>query len=201
MGDPEGADDGTEQAWSSLPSWLSDGVELAERGAGLVAQIQTDWEQLSSAETPWTTDTIMNEVVNSWERFTPFLGDMIEHGVRAASEVLRTTWPSAGRDMATLRSSLQGPVAGATAPYVAVGEDVAERLVEGGFDSVDAVETTANLGGMWAKDMWRAVALVRRMAVPDPGAAEPSATPDDAADTTDAGPPDATDTVEAPGSP
>src|SRR4051812_32020375 len=177
MTDPEGADPGAEQTWSQWPSWLGDGVELAERGAALVGQIQSDWEALSSTETPWTTDTIMNEVVNSWERFTPFLGDVIDHGVRAASEVLRTMWPSAGPDIAAVRSSLPGPVAGVTAPYVAVGSDVAGRLVEGDFDSVDAVEATANLGGMWAKDLWRSAARVRRMTAADAGRADTAAPP------------------------
>ena len=38
----------------------------------------------------------MNEVVNSWERFTPVLGELIQLWVYGASQALRDTWPRSG---------------------------------------------------------------------------------------------------------
>lgn len=168
-GAPDGAPHGgapQDAAWTSWASWLDDGNDLADRLAAVAAEIRDDWEQLSGRDTPWTTDTIMNEVVNSWERFTPLLGEAVQHGVQGASELLRALWPEAPRDLATWRSSLRGPI-GAGAKYVAVGEDVATRMLGRRYDSVDAVETFADLGGMWAKDVWRRSAQARRRVTGD----------------------------------
>ena len=176
-GAAEGAHD---EGWTSWAAWLDDGNDLAGRLAEVAAQIRTDWEQLSARDAPWTTDTIMNEVVNSWERWTPLLGEAVQHGVEGAAELLRTLWPDAPDDLATWRSSLRGPI-GAGSKYVAVSEDVAARMLGRRFDSVDAVETFANLGGMWAKDVWRRSAQVRQRFTDEADPDDPATSPDDPA--------------------
>jgi hypothetical protein len=125
----------------------------------MVGQVRSDWEDLSQGDSAWTTDTIMNEVVNSWERFTPVLGDLVQHWVEGASQALRETWPEVGSDLAAWSGRLDGtPVGEAVTPYAEVSRETADRMVQGRFRSADAVETFALLGGMWAKDMWRLAA-------------------------------------------
>jgi len=153
---------GSSRDWSSWPDWFGDAMALARRTSGLAGQIRSDWEELSRRDGPWTTDTIMNEVVNSWERFTPVLGELIQQWVEGASQALREGWPEAGSDLAGWNSRLVGtPIGEATTPYAEVSRDAADRMVRGDYQSADAVETFAVLGGMWAKDMWRLVAEVR----------------------------------------
>jgi hypothetical protein len=149
------------QEWSSWPDWFGDAMTLARRTSAIVGQIESDWENLSRRDSPWTTDTIMNEVVNSWERFTPVLGDIVQHWVEGASRVLGETWPEAGRDIEAWRSRLDGTPMEAMAPYLEAGSEAAERMVQGDYRSADAVETFAVLGGAWAKDVWRLVAEAR----------------------------------------
>lgn len=157
------------QEWSSWPDWFADAVVLAQQTSDVLEQIQSEWGELSRREEPWTTDTIMNEVVNSWERFTPVLGEVIQHWVEGGSEALRRTWPEAGADLAAWSSQLDGtPVGGTVSRYAEVGRDVADRMVRGDYQSADAVNTWAVLGGMWAQDAWRLVADARR----GPGAPE-----------------------------
>jgi hypothetical protein len=154
--------DGSSNEWSSWSEWFRDAAGLAERAAGVAGRIQSDWEELSRQERPWTTDTIMNEVVNSWERFTPVLGEMVQHWVEGTSQALRETWPEAGSDLAGLATALDGTPAGrAMSPYAKVTGDAADRMVRGDYRSADAVETFAALGGMWAKDGWRLAAEAR----------------------------------------
>jgi len=150
---------------------MGDAMALTQRTSEIVGRIQSDWEDLSRRDSPWTTDTIMNEVVNSWERFTPVLGELIQHWVEGASQALRDTWPDVGSDLAGWSRGLDGTPAGqATTPYAEVGRDAADRMVRGDFQSADAVETFAVLGGMWAKDMWRLIAQGRAGGrAPDPG--------------------------------
>ncbi len=154
-------------------------MALARRTSALVGQIQSDWEDLSGHESPWTTDTIMNEVVNSWERFTPVLGELVQHWVEGASQALRDTWPEAGSDLAAWRSGLDGtPMGEAITPYAEVSGHAADRMVLGEFHSADAVETFAALGGMWAKDMWRLAAQGRAGGQPpDRGGTPPADDP------------------------
>lgn len=157
--------------WGSWAEWLGDAVALAQRTSATVAQMRSDWEDLSQQDKSWTTDTIMNEVVNSWERFTPMLGELIQHWVEGASQALRETWPEAGSDLAAWKDRLDGtPMGDAITPYAEVSRDAAERMVRGEFHSTDAVETFAVLGGMWTKDMWRLAAESRAQpGAPDPG--------------------------------
>lgn len=151
--------DGSSREWSSWSDWLGDGMTLAQRASAVAGQLRADWEDLSRQDGRWTTDTVMNEVVNSWERFTPVLGELVQHWVDGASEALRETWPDAGADLAAWAGRLDDtPLGGVVAPYAEVGRDVADRMVEGRFGSADAVEAWAVLGGMWAKDMWRLAA-------------------------------------------
>jgi hypothetical protein len=161
--------------WSSWSDWLGDAITLTRRTSAVIGQIQSDWEGLSRRDSPWTTDTIMNEVVNSWERFTPVLGELIQLWVEGASEALRETWPEAGSDLAGWSSGLGGtPLREAATPYAEVGRDAADRMVRGDFQSADAVETFAVLGGMWAKDVWRLVARSRTgEQTPDPNGSGP----------------------------
>ena len=165
--------------WSSWSDWFSDAMTLAQRTSAIVGQVQSDWEDLSRRDSPWTTDTIMNEVVNSWERFTPVLGELVQHWVEGSSQALREGWPDAGSDLAAWSSRFAGtPMGETTTRYAEVGRDTADRMVQGEFQSADAVETFAVLGGMWAKDMWRLVAEGRTRAqssgrnAEDPGVAE-----------------------------
>jgi hypothetical protein len=154
--------DGSSGSWSSWADWCRDAAHLAERASGVVGRIQSDWEELSRQERPWTSDTIMNELVNSWERFTPVLGEVIQHWVEGTSQALRDTWPEAGSDLGGLATALEGtPVGRAMSPYAEVTSDTADRMVRGEYRSADAVETLAVLGGMWAKDAWRMVANAR----------------------------------------
>lgn len=159
--------------WTSWSDWLGDAMVLTQRTSAVVGQIQSDWEDLSRRDSPWTTDTIMNEVVNSWERVTPVLGELIQHWVEGASEALRETWPEIGSDLAGWGRTLDGtPMGEATTQYAQVGRDAADRMVRGDFQSADAVETFAVLGGMWAKDAWRLIAQGRAGGqAPDPGGA------------------------------
>lgn len=146
----------------SWPDWLANAASLAQEGLGLAAQIQADWEALSLRETPWTTDTIMNEVVNSWERWTPFLGNMIQHGVEGASQFLRELWPEVAADIATWRSALEeSPIGAVTSKYAGLSQSMADRMLRGEYQSADAVESFAQFGGMWAKDLWRRAAEAR----------------------------------------
>lgn len=165
----------TATEWSSWSDWLDDAVTLSRHTSGVVGQIRSDWEALSREERPWTTDTIMNEVVNSWERFTPVLGELVQHWVVGASEVLRRTWPDAGADIADGAARLGAtPIGEAVAPYAALSSDVAGRMVRGEFGSPDAVEAWADLGGMWAKSVWRAADEARNGPRPaDRDAGEP----------------------------
>jgi hypothetical protein len=171
--------DASSHEWSSWSDWLGDAMTLAQRTSGIVGQIQSEWEDLSQRDSPWTTDTIMNEVVNSWERFTPVLGDLVQHWVDGASEALRETWPEVGADLEAWSRRLEGtPMGEATTPYTEVSRDAADRMVQGRFQSADAVEAFALLGGMWAQDMWRLVARGRAGAqAPDHGGSSPE--PDD----------------------
>jgi hypothetical protein len=158
----DGMVDGPSNEWSSWSAWLRDATDLAQRAAGVAGRIQSDWEESSRQDKPWTTDTIMNEVVNSWERFTPVLGEMVQHWVDGTSQALRETWPEAGSDLADLTTALDDTAMGqAMSPYADVTRDAADRMVRGDYRSADAVETFAVLGGMWAKDTWRLVADVR----------------------------------------
>jgi hypothetical protein len=166
--------DGSARDWSSWPDWFGDAMALARRTSGLAGQIRSDWEDLSRRDGPWTTDTIMNEVVNSWERFTPVLGELVQHWVEGASEALRETWPEAGADLAGWKGRLDGtPVGESVTPYIEVGRAAADRMVRGEFRSADAVEAFAVLGGMWAKDVWRGFADGRHRGdtpeTPEPG--------------------------------
>jgi len=157
-GDPTGSAPG----WSSWSDWMGDAIVLARRTSALVGQIQSDWESLSERDSPWTTDTIMNEVVNSWERFTPALGELVQHWVEGASQVLRDTWPDVGSDLAAWSRTLDDtPMGEASKQYTTLGSDAADRMVRGDFASADAVETFAVLGGIWAKDVWRLMAQGR----------------------------------------
>jgi hypothetical protein len=141
---------------------MGDAIVMARRTSALVGLIQSDWESMAERDSQWTTDTIMNEVVNSWERFTPALGELIQHWVEGASQVLRDTWPDVGADLAGWSRALDGtPMGEASKSYTAVGSDAAGRMVRGDFASADAVETFAVLGGMWAKDVWRLMAQGR----------------------------------------
>jgi hypothetical protein len=141
---------------------MSDAIVLARRTSVLVGQIQSDWESLSEGDSPWTTDTIMNEVVNSWERFTPALGELVQHWVEGASQGLRETWPEVGADLEYWSRTLDGtPLGEASRRYTTVGSDAADRMVRGDFASADAVETFAVLGGIWAKDVWQLMAQGR----------------------------------------
>lgn len=160
--------DGSSNEWSSWADWFRDAADLAQRAAGVAGRIQSDWEELSRQDRPWTTDTIMNEVVNSWERFTPVLGEMVQHWVEGTSQALREAWPEAGPDLARLATALEGtPVGSAMSPYAEVTSETADRMVRGDYRSADAVETFAVLGGMWAKDAWRMVAEARDPKRPD----------------------------------
>jgi hypothetical protein len=169
--------------WSSWSDWLGDAMALAQHTSVILGQIQSDWEDLSRREPPWTTDTIMNEVVNSWERFTPVLGELIQQWVEGASQALREGWPEAGSDLEGWNSRLVGtPMGEATTPYAEVSRDAADRMVKGDYQSADAVETFAMLGGMWAKDMWRLVAEARARARPPDRGGAPEANDAGAAD-------------------
>jgi hypothetical protein len=169
-----GMDESAESSrgWSSWSDWFGDAIALAQRTSAVVGQVQSEWEDLSRRDSPWTTDTIMNEVVNSWERFTPVLGELVQHWVEGSSQALREGWPDVGSDVAAWNSRLSGtPMSEAMTPYTEVGRDAADRMVQGDFQSADAVETFAVLGGMWAKDMWRLAAEGRaRTQPPDPDA-------------------------------
>jgi hypothetical protein len=181
----------TSGARPSWPDWLGDAASLAQEGLGLAAQIQADWEHLSLRETPWTTDTIMNEVVNSWERLTPFLGNMIQHGVEGASQFLRELWPEVSADIATWRSVLEdSPIGAVTSKYAGLSQSMADRMLRGDYQSADAVETLAQFGGMWAKDLWRRSAQARGSATADTAKEEHVSPPDDASPP-DVSPPDA----------
>ena len=72
-----------------LSEWMRRGSELVGRGSQptVTQQLQSDWDSMATGETgSGTTDIIMNEVVNSWEHFTPVLGDWIQHGVDGAAD-------------------------------------------------------------------------------------------------------------------
>lgn len=159
MEETEGARPNDFLTWAD---WMGQLVELGQRGAELVGQIQADWEQLSRQDATWTTDTIMNEVVNSWERWTPFVGEVVQHGVQGSSRFIREYWPDAPADMDAWRSIIADSAIGdLSAKYVEVTTDMTERMAEGQYDSADAVDTFAKMGGMFAQDTWANMARAR----------------------------------------
>jgi hypothetical protein len=82
---------------------------------------------------------------------------------------LRETWPEAAADLEGWKGKLdETPVGESVTPYLEVTRAAADRMVRGEFQSADAVEAFAALGGMWAKDVWRVFAEGQ-----DPGEAEP----------------------------
>lgn len=104
QGDPAGG--------SGTADWLRNGRELVGRTYELAGQLQLDWDSLSQRASEWTTDTIMNEVVNSWEHFTPVMGEWIQHGIDAMSIGLRTAWPAAGEHLRAVQERARSLPAG-----------------------------------------------------------------------------------------
>lgn len=143
--------------------WLRHGARLGERSVEIVRRMQQDWDEMALADRGWTTDTIMNEVVNSWERFTPVMGDWIQHGVDGTAIALRSMWPDAPDHLRRARERVASTPAGAdAATYIDVSADAAERMINEEYTSADVVEDFANVCGKLTKDAWAAAAKVRR---------------------------------------
>mgnify|MGYP001820714155 CR=1 FL=1 len=145
--------------------WLRRGAQLSERSFEITRQMQQDWDDMALTDRSWTTDTIMNEVVNSWERFTPVMGDWIQHGVDGTGITLRSMWPDAPGNLRRARERIaSAPGGDGAASYIDVSADAAERMINDEYTSADVVEDWANVCGKLTKDAWAAAAKLRRQA-------------------------------------
>ena len=147
----------------AIQGWMREGADLAQRSMQVVQQLQRDWDGMAVNDRSWSTDTIMNEVVNSWEHFTPVMGDWIQYGVDGMGIALRSFWPQ-GPDMLDEMSKRvsQAPNGADAAEYLSVSADAARRMAASQYSSADAVEDFANVTGKATKDAWAAAAQVRR---------------------------------------
>ena len=154
--EPTGAD---ANEWESLADWVGETTELAQEGAQLAARIQADWEDLSRKDTPWTTDTVMNEVVNSWEHWTPFVGDAIEQSIKLGSWWIQNWWPTAAADMSTWQATAdESGIGDSVSKYIEVAERAVGRMLDDDYDSADAVDDMAVTFGMASQQAWRQAA-------------------------------------------
>ena len=113
----------------AIQGWMREGADLAQRSMQVVQQLQRDWDGMAVNDRSWSTDTIMNEVVNSWEHFTPVMGDWIQYGVDGMGIALRSFWPQ-GPDMLDEMSKRvsQAPNGADAAEYLSVSADAARRM-------------------------------------------------------------------------
>ena len=147
----------------AIQQWMREGADLTQRSMQVVQQLQRDWDGMAVNDRQWSTDTIMNEVVNSWEHFTPVMGDWIQYGVDGMGIALRSFWPQ-GPDMLNEMSdrARRSPQGDDAAEYLSVSADAARRMAAAEYSSADAVEDFANVAGKATKDAWAAMAQMRR---------------------------------------
>jgi hypothetical protein len=142
---------------SSIGDLLGDTADVVVRATQAWAEVRSDWEDRSRTDASWTTDTIMNEVVNSWERVTPLMGEAIDAGIAGMTWLLRNWWPSATEDLQVIQDSVQeSPVGSVLGPYLDPPHDAVSRMLRDDYRSADVVEHWAQLFGMTVKEAWRA---------------------------------------------
>lgn len=184
MTDPTGDDDESGgDAGPSFSELMGEATDLGQRGARAWAEVREDWESRSQTDAPWTTDTIMNEVVNSWERVTPLIGEALDTSIAGFSWMLDNWWPSAADDLDAAKGAMEDTAAGEMfGPYMDVPREAVSRIKSNDYRSADAVEHWAQLFGMSAKNAWRAAANAGpgEPTTPQPNAeAEPDPADDD----------------------
>lgn len=184
-GDDSGVSESTEPSegdeWERLADLVGGSMELAERGAALADAISADWQRLAQSDRAWTTDTIFNELVNSWEHWTPLLGDAIQQSIDLGSWWLKSFWPGAADDLDALREGAdEAPLGPLAAQYLETSTRAVRRMLADDYSSADAVDDWATAVGAASKEAWRQSANVnpRPRAEPRDGD-EPSAEPAD----------------------
>lgn len=147
----------------AIQQWMREGADLAQRSMHVVQQLQSDWDGMAVNDRDWSTDTIMNEVVNSWEHFTPVMGDWIQYGVDGMGIALRSFWPQGPTMLDEMSNrARQSPRGADAAEYLSVSADAARRMAASEYSSADAVEDFANVAGKATKDAWAVAAQMRR---------------------------------------
>ena len=140
----------------SIGEVMGDAADVALRANQAWAEVRTDWEDRSRSETSWTTDTIMNEVVNSWERITPLIGEAIDTGIAGMTWLLHNWWPSATEDLESLQASVKdSPASAVVGPYLDAPRDAVGQMLRGDYRSADVVDSWAQLFGMAVQQVWR----------------------------------------------